>query len=271
MKTSRRALVVAAMSLAAAASARAGTTSVNFESSADQSVKKLGSFSGSASYDNVTGLLTINLTNTSGAKAGKLTGFAFNVTGDGVAHYLDGDVAGTRADEDAFDDARSKKGVVKAKPFGSFEAGSAVNGKWNVGGKAARLGVGAGETRTFTFAVDNGAALTAADFFAGNTGIVAAFRGKKADKVGGLLLAGNNPNTGGDTGTPPINIDVPPLIVPPPVPPVDTAGGDIGIGGGNTGGSPGTAVPLPPAAIPALATFGLLGFRKVKRKLREML
>jgi hypothetical protein len=275
MKTLSKVVVAAALA-AGASAAHGGTTSVNFESSADKSIKKLGSFTGTATYDDAAGLLTITVNNTSSASGARLTAVAFDVVGSSAAVYHDGDVAGTKADEDVFDDARSKrgKGPVKGKPLGTFEAGAGINGKFNPPGKklANKAGVAAGASRTFTFDVANGAGLTAADFLSGNNGLAAAFRGKKVDKVGSAIVAGSitspggGNNSGGDDVLPPI-IDIPDL--PPIIPPVNI--GDTGSNGGNPpGGSP-TAVPLPPAAFPALATFAALALPKLKRKLASLL
>jgi hypothetical protein len=276
MKTLTKALAVAALTFGPASAASAATTSMNFESSADKSIRKLGSYTGSATYDDAAGLLTITINNTSAASGTALTGLAFNVVGDGSAAYHDGDVAGTRADEDRFDDVRGKKGkrVVKAKPLGTFEAGTALNGKFNPPGKklANRAGIGAGESQTFTFDVAGGAGLTAADFLGGDMGLVAAFRGKKADKVGSVIVPGSVtvPGTGGNSGGDDV-IDLPDIIIPPVIPPVST-GGDGNINpGASIGGTPPAAVPLPPAAVPAIATFAALALPKLKRKLRDML
>src|SRR2546423_10849198 len=260
-------VLAAALALGAATSAHAGTTSVNFESSVDKSIRNLGSFSGTATYDNASGLLTITVNNPS-ASGARLTGVAFNIVGDGSkAAYHDGDVAGTRRDEDIFDDARAKhgRGAVKAKPVGIFEAGTGINGKINPPGKglANRAGIAAGGSRTFTFDVTGGTGLTAADFIGGAKGLIGAFRAKKIDFVGTSIVPGSvtNPGAGGNnTDIPPIII--PPEIIPPIIPPINTGGGDNGNGGGNSGGGGNIddggqpkAVPLPPAAIPALATF----------------
>jgi hypothetical protein len=284
MKTTCKIMAAAVLALGAA-SANAGTTSVNFESSADKSIKKLGSYTGTATYDDASGLLTITINNTSGASGARLTGLAFNINGDGgFAGYRDGDVAGTKPDEDTFDDARRRKGnrLVKAKPLGSFEAGTALNGKFNAAGKALaeRAGVAAGDTHVFTFDVSGGAGLTAADFLGGDLGLVAAFRGRKMDKVGSVIVPGavtggttGGNNTGGDTGGTPI-IDNGGDDLPPIIPPINI-GGDPGpgpgAGGGIDQGTPPAAVPLPPAAIPALATLAALALPKLKRKLREVL
>lgn len=280
MKTLTKTLAAAALSFGVTSAASAGTTSVNFESSADKSIKKLGSFSGTATYDDAAGLLTITINNTSAASGARLTGLAFNVVGDAAAAYRDGDIAGTRGDEDIFDDARAKKGkrLVKAKPVGMFEAGTGINGKFNPPGKklANRAGVAAGGTQTFTFDVAGGAGLTAADFLGGDMGLIAAFRGKKVDKVGSTIVPGTitAPTDGGNSGGDGV-IDVPDVVVPPIIPPINIGGGNNlpGTGGGNNNpggiGAP-AAVPLPPAAIPAIATFAMLAFPKLKRKLREL-
>jgi hypothetical protein len=281
MKTVSKLAAVAALTLGAASAANAGTTSMNFESSADKSIKKLGSFSGTATYDDASGLLTITVNNTSTASGARLTGLAFDITGDGAAAYRDGDVAGTKADEDSFDDARGRHGkhLVKAKPIGMFEAGAGLNGKFNPPGKklANRAGIAAGDSHTFTFDVSGGNGLTAADFLGGDMGLVAAFRGKKVDKVGSAIVLGapSTPgnNTGGDgpiIGVP--EIDPPGGVI---IPPINTGGdNDPGLGngtGGNDNGNPSTtAVPLPPAAIPAMATFAMLALPTLKRKLREL-
>ena len=279
-KASAAKALAVALALGAASAARAGTTSVNFESSADTSVRKLGSFSGTATYDDAAGLLTITINNTSAASHAALTGLAFNITGNAKAAYHDGDVAGTKADEDIFDDARPLhgKGLIKAKPLGNFEAGAGINGKFNPPGKklANAAGVAAGGSHTFTFDVTGGSGLTAADFITGNSGLAAAFRGKKPDKVGSVIIQGSivSPGTGGNDGGTGNNGGTPPITFPeidPPIilPPINT-GGDSGNGNpGGTGGQP-AAVPLPPAAIPAIATFAVMALPKLKRKLREL-
>jgi hypothetical protein len=293
MKTIRTVIAAAALSLGAVSTASAGTTTVNFQSSADKSIKKLGSYAGTATYDDVAGLLTISIQNTStDAKAGHMTGFAFNIDGTATAGYRDGDDLATGGDEDAFDDARSKKKsrVVKAKPFGMLDAGAALDGKWNSGAKKAARGIASGASGTFTFDVGGAASLTAANFLTGDNGLVAAFRGKKADKVGsnvsGLILTqppvtgGNtetSPVTGGNTWMPPVIIDIPELNPPRDgIPLIDIGGNDPGPGGNNPGNDGGpnngggpVAVPLPPAAWPALATFAVMAAGRLKRKLRQ--
>jgi hypothetical protein len=290
MKTIRHSVAVAALALGLGATsvARAGTTTANFQSDSNTTKRKLGSFTGTATYDDAAGLLTVSVTNTSAAgNAGAaLTGVALNINGPATAVYHDGDDAATAGDEDAFDDARSRKGkhLVKAKPLGTFEAGTALNGKF---GRASRQmaaqGISAGSSRTFTFDVSGaGAGMTVNDFLSGNVGIAAAFRGKKADKVGGVIVPtvpGSPPvlpGAGGNNGAPdsPVVIDLPEITPPggvivPPVIIVDTGNGNGGNIGGNTGGP--AAVPLPPAVWSGLLGLGALACPRLKKKLRELL
>src|SRR5688572_1144108 len=99
MNTIRRSVAAAALALGlgAASAAHAGTTTASFQSDANTTKRKLGSFSGTATYDDVAGLLSITVTNTtaSGNGAAALTGVAFNVAGNATAAYLDGDDAAT--------------------------------------------------------------------------------------------------------------------------------------------------------------------------------
>jgi hypothetical protein len=285
----RRAAAVAALALgiAATSSAFAGTTTVEIQSNPSTTKRKLGSYTGTASYDDATGLLTVTLNNTSAAdKAGRLTGVAFNMAGTTTkARYVDGDNTTTPVDEDAFDDARNKKGVVKAKPFGNYDGGAALNGKWGKGSaKAAAAGIAAGGSQSFVFDIDNAAAgMTASDFFTGNSGIAVAFRGKKADKVGGVVT----PVSPSEPVIPGPVIDIPDdneggIIAPPVViPPNGGNGNGTGTGGntdGGTGGNTGggdigqpAAVPLPPAVWTGFAGLAAMMTPKLKKKLRKLL
>src|SRR6185437_270998 len=136
MKTLRT--LVAAVALAAGGSAFAGPVEVDFSSTTSQ--KGLGSFSGTAFYDSTAHTLTIDLTNTS---AGRLTAFAFEVENGDAAKY---ERPGKHAH---WKDGRNRKDLIKAKPFGIYEAGAAVNGKWGFTGK----GIKAGGEGVFVFDV----------------------------------------------------------------------------------------------------------------------
>src|SRR5688500_7875206 len=210
MRYFRRTAAVAALALgtALASGASAATSAVNFTSDPSTTKRKLGAYHGTATYDDAAGTLTVTTTNDSTGGRGALTGFAFNVKDAGRGRYMDLDVAGTRGDEDAYDDLFRKK-PKKLKPFGVYDAGAAVNGKW--GGGGAKRGIAAGQSKTFIFGVQNaGEGLNALDLLTNGNGpsIVAAFggfRGGKKDQVGGLLTLAavsetsglNNPPSGG--------------------------------------------------------------------------
>ena len=275
-----RALAAAAMLALGASYVSAGTTSVNFTS--DTSLKHLGSFAGTATYDSTAGKLTLVVQNTTPtATGGFLTAFAFDVAGDSVAKYEDPD-GGHKPNTNGFDDIRNKKGVVNAAPFGKYEAGAGLDGKWLPGGF--KRGIAAGASQTFVFDVTGTGAssLNVGDFFSGgNTGlnIVASFKGIKhgrIDRAGGVSSGtitsldsitgnpgdnttptggntdGNNNGSQGSNLPPPID-GTPPGIIPP---------------GGNNGGT--TAVPVPAAAWTGLTTFALIGLAAARRKFRGL-
>jgi hypothetical protein len=307
--TSIKFAVAAAAALAlGASSASAGTTTAQFQSDPAKSTKKLGSYAGTATYDDVSHLLTVVLQNTStNAKAGNLTGLAFNAKGAATAAYVDGDNLSTKVDEDLFDDARGRKNrAVKAKPLGTYEAGAAVNGKFGAGGKKG-AGIVAGASQTFVFNIDNGAGLTAADLFEGETAFAAAFRGKGKDRVGGVMLpaavvpptgspvvptgdGGNAGNAGGNTGGNTGGIDTGTggntsapntpdegdtgIIIPgtpeTQLPEIVEQVPNLPTDGGSNTPVP-TAVPLPAAAWSGLGTLGLLAAAGARRKLRELM
>lgn len=274
-RTSRRLLTAAAAVVAIGASfgnftsrASAGVSSATIASDGTTSKRHLASFTGNAVYDSDLGKLTITVNNTAGR--GYLTGLGFDAAGGGASHYEDGDNASTRHDEDAFDQLRMKHGVAKLKPFGNYDAGAALDGKWNAG--RAKRGVGAGASHTFTFDVAGApAGSSVVDLLGdGPLALVGNFKGfkhGKRDAVGArlTLVSGTSPdsntNGGGDTTVPTDNTNG------------DTTGGNNGhpttggdgsglppvnIPGGNdgNGGTP-HAVPLPPAAWTGLATMAL--------------
>src|SRR2546426_911704 len=173
--------------------------------------------------------------------------------------------------------ARGGTHLIKPKPLGRFEAGAALNGKWGrASRKLAAQGISAGSSRTLVFDVNGAAAgMTVNDFLTGNVNIAAAFRGRKADKVGGVIvpttpssppvLPGPGDNDGGS--------DTPPIIViedggqtPPPggviIPPVII--GDDNGNGGNQGGP--TAVPLPPAVWSGLLGLGAIALPRLEKR-----
>lgn len=252
MKTARLFIAAAALSLAPSL-ALAGTSTANIQS--DTSIHNLGSFTGAVTYDNVAETLTFSLDNTS---AGKLTGFAFDITGDNTASF-------DKVKGSAWKDDRNHKGVVIANPYGNYEGGAALHGKFGANGK----GIAAGATQSFVFKVSGPTAstLTAADFVSGpgNTQVVASFAGfkhGKTDRVGGILSTGTQNNTTTNTTTnnlagnplgnndPGSNIRPEMLLLLPP---------------------PTHAVPLPSAAWSGLMTLAAIGLFPILRRLRAKL
>jgi hypothetical protein len=273
-----RALAAAAVLALGGTYAAAGTTSVNFAS--DVSQHHLGSFTGTATYDSTDGKLTLVVQNTSPtAKGGFLTAFAFDIAGNSVAKYDDPD-GGHKPNTNGFDDIRNKKGIVNAAPFGKYEAGAGLDGKWMPGGIKRGIAAGASDTFVFDVSGTGASSLTVADFFSGGkTGlnIVATFKGMKhnrSDRAGGImsgavstldsLATGGNlgGNTGGNnTGNGSNGSNLPPTIdnLPP--------GNGIPPGDNNGGGT--TAVPVPAAAWTGLTTFALIGVGALRRKIRR--
>ena len=271
-----RALAAAAVLALGGAYAAAGTTSVNFTS--DVSQHHLGSFAGTATYDSTDGKLTLLVQNTTpSAKGGFLTAFAFDIAGNSVAKYDDPD-GGRKPNTNGFDDIRNKKGIVNAAPFGKYEAGAGLDGKWLPGGVNRGIAAGASDTFIFDVTGTGASSLTVADFFSGGkTGlnIVASFKGMKhnrSDRAGGIMSGGittldsltTGGNTGGNnTGNGSNGSNLPPSI--------DTLPPDNGIPPGNNNNNVGggTAVPVPAAAWTGLSTFALIGLGALRRKMRR--
>lgn len=293
------ALAAAAAALVLGASvaplAGAGPTTVHL--AGQGGTAGVASFTGTATYDDTDHVLTLVLENaTPMDRGGYLTGVAFNVAGDGIARYADGDAGGSRGDDDAFDDARGRGKRIKpvrARPFGPFEAGAALDGKWG-GRKQAGRGVGAGASHAFTFRIDGPvpAGTTAADFFADPTALAVSFggygkRGRGVDLLAGQMVPPKPDPTpaGDDRPVVPGGVVLPPgglpdgeddseptgPIFPPPGEEQGPNPDDDGTGPGDDGPvgqvEP-TAIPLPPTAWGALVTLGVAGAAGARRRVR---
>ena len=168
--------LAALATLALGAGAFAGPVTYDFSST--ESLHGRASFTGSAVYDNTNDTLTFDITNTS---KGALTAFAFEAPKGDAAKFV-------RPAGSSFKDDRNKKDIVNAAPYGKYEGGAAVNGKW--GSTAAKKGLAAGQSETFVFDVtgSNASSLTTADFFNDTKAEVVAhfagFKGHKQDKAG---------------------------------------------------------------------------------------
>jgi hypothetical protein len=261
----------AAVLMIGGAVASAGVTTVNLTSEGGKSVRNMGHYVGTATYDDDAGKLMITLQNTS--QRGFLTGIAFDIAGAATAGYADTDEPSTTT-VNLFSDARGKhqNKEVKTRRFGNREVGAAINGKFRrrIGQKH---GVAIGESRTFEFDLSGtrAAGLNAESVFGDDNSLVVAFGGfkhKRRDIVTGhmsLVTSSNDivptsdpvpdPGPGPKDKTTPGNID-----------PITNPGGDNSGGDDNGGGSP-HVVPLPPAAWAALATLGVVGLNGARRRL----
>jgi hypothetical protein len=215
--------LTAALALAAlavpAAPAQAGT--VYIQSDSANSTEGIGGFTGSISYDDLS-TLTVTLKNTTPVGGGFITGFLFNIVGDAVATLAPNPTGG-------FVDLRTSgaSNALDGNPFGSFEAGAALGGKF-LGGGSPNNGIAVGDEATFVFNVTgaDAADLTVEDFL-------------------GQTSAGNADGSASFL--------------------VRFRGINFGAGSDKVPGTT-VAVPLPPAAWTGLATLGLAGFASMKRR-----
>jgi hypothetical protein len=132
----------------------------------------LGSFTGdfdfSASPDGSSGVITINLTNTSpAANGGFITGFAFNLP-SGV-ELTSATLASSSATFDELLGATEFDDGVNGQPHGDFDIGASIGSSY-LGSGSPLGGIGVGSSVTFTFSLFAAAGeltgLTAADFLA---------------------------------------------------------------------------------------------------------
>jgi hypothetical protein len=252
-------------SFAGGSVASAGTSVVDFTSNTN--VKGLGHFSGTATLDSSTDLLTIVMNNTS--SKGYLYGLAF-------------DLEGGEKGKDLTVDKHGFKGVgkqgIRVKPYGKYQAGAVDTG-------SNRHAIVAGASKTFVFRITGAPLnLTAFDLLDNPKGesMVAEFRGFRHGKTdhaaatvvipavapaliiaptgasdpvpvtGGTIVATTTPTTTGPTGSKP------------------TGGGTITLPGGGGSQTP-MAVPLPSAALSGMTMLALLGGVVAKRKLAGMI
>lgn len=164
----RTAIVLTAATLATSA---AQADVVSFVSNNAASTENLGSYAGSLTFtaqSPTTGLLTIMLENLSPtANGGKITGVVFNM------HSADAAATATLA---SATHPFLNTGSESAAPFGTFEAGAALNANWS-GGGSPNPGIAVGDTGTFIFNVvaSDAGFLSAGSFL--SDGLVVRFRG----------------------------------------------------------------------------------------------
>ena len=156
------------------------------------------------------GKLTITVNNTAGR--GYLTALGFTAAAAARRTTRTATTPRRAHDEDAFDQLRMKHGVAKLKPFGNYDAGAALNGKWNGGG--AKRGVGAGAATRSSSTSPAPAGGSVVDLLGdGPLALVGNFKGVKhgkGDAIGArlTLISGTSPasdttGNGGDTTAPP--------------------------------------------------------------------
>jgi hypothetical protein len=257
MKIGNRTLkfaVACGAALLTASAVKAGVTSVTFAS--DTSVHNLAQFQGTAVYDSSTGKLSITVENTtSDKKGGFLTAIALSAGGP-TATFEDASPA--TAAKSKFDDLRNKNGVVKAAPYGKFDAGAGIANQWN-SNKGAGHGVAAGSGNTFVFDVTtaNASSLDVMDFLsAGKSGeeVVASFR---------KLSHHHNDRAGATTTGKMITMTDSNGITNQNLPIGET--GLLPLEPSDRGPASVSAVPLPPAAYMGAVTIGI--FAMLRRKL----
>jgi hypothetical protein len=125
-------------------------------------------------------------------------------------------------------------GNLSGSPFGDFEAGAALGGNF-LGGGSPNSGIGVGGESTFTFLVSgsDASSLRVEDFLSLNDG--------SADASFLVRFRGLTLGEGSDK--------VPGVMIPP-----DNGGGE-------------TPIPLPAAAWSAMSVFGVLGGKRLRRRL----
>lgn len=191
-----RLAAVAGMLLVAGSAAKAGISTVSFAST--DNLENTGvTFDGSVKYDNVVGLLTVDLRNTSTFQS-VITGFYFNIHGTATATYNQVDAIATPGVNEA-----SFAANTSLQPFGTFDAGLALT---NLSQQQVR-GIDETETGVFLFNVSGADAnsLNAIDFLTDTNsggGLTGAFavrfqsvgeNAELSDKVFGAAIREQNP------------------------------------------------------------------------------
>jgi hypothetical protein len=260
----RKLAAVVALALGACAAgtsvASAGTSAVNFTSNTN--VRGLGSFSGTATLDNTTDLLTVVMNNTS--SKGYLYGFAFDLDVNEKAKVMNEGKHGFKS-VGRYD--------VKAAPYGKYEAGAMDSG-------SNRHAIAAEASKTFVFRISGmPSGMTAFDLLDNPKGesMVAMFRGfhnGKKDRAGAAVVIPVTPSiVDGSTGNNAPSPTTGGTIV------TTTTTGTTSTGGKPTGGTinpPGngggttTAIPLPSAALSGMTLLALGAGVMATRKIGSM-
>jgi hypothetical protein len=170
--------------LVLALAAPAGAATVYFDADPTASTEGLGDFTGSLGFtvDGAIGTLLVTLTNTTDADLeGYITGFVFNIDGE--------DATATLIDS-TYD--RFQQGDLSASPYGTYESGAVLGGKF-LGGGSPRFGISVNETAVFTFLVEGPGAtsLSSSSFISpnGSNELIVRFRGLANDDSDKVVAA----------------------------------------------------------------------------------
>lgn len=127
------------------------------------------------------GVLTFSVTNTSDSSVGGfLTGLVFNI--DSADSGASATLSSTT------DSDFQNTGTEAANPFGTFDAGAALNANWTGGGNPSRgLGIGSSLTLVFNVMASDASSLTAMSFLGDGDDIALRFRGLNNDASDKLL------------------------------------------------------------------------------------
>jgi PEP-CTERM motif-containing protein len=186
-------LVFASLTLPARADSISGSGGLN----------NLGSFTGTIDYsftDAANATLAIQLTNTTAAAGGFLTGFAFNNPDD----LITGIALSSTNPNFTYLGGTAFQTLVPANPYGQFDLGASTGTSWEGDGDPSR-GIAVGDSATFTFTLEGNSldTLTTQSFLStlstppgdgeGVQAFVARFRGLAdggSDKVVGAATGG---------------------------------------------------------------------------------
>lgn len=252
----------AATVLALSSSAIAGTSTADFNTSS--SLKGLGSFTASETYNSATEQLTVRLTDTS--SRGALTSFALKSPAGDTETFV-------RPAASKWKDDRTSKLIVKARPYGTYGGGAGVGGHW--ASTRTRFGLAAGQTQSFVFDIAGPTAptLSIANFLGGSAlpDLVATFSGFKHGRTdrakawGAIVIPTRTSYVAPSSPAyvPPVKL--PGFVLPPPNTPPVNFPTPPQQGGGSV------AVPVGPVLPVSLVMLAALSAKRMARGVRRVL
>ena len=186
MNIGTRCLLVASLALCAGAASADMVDFVSDSSSTTNSSWTGAELTGSIEYNYTSGnngVLTFSVSNTSDSSVGGfLTGLVFNI--DSADSGASATLSSTT------DSDFQNTGSEAANPFGTFNAGAALNANWTGGGNPSRgLGIGSSLTLVFSVMASDASSLSAMSFLGDGDDIALRFRGlnnNASDKLLGM-------------------------------------------------------------------------------------